>query len=360
MSEVKTRQPMCPGGKIQLPKINRDLSMENGKIVSSTITMNGSINSNDLCYNRCPNGEAPQADKISGNYFCLVPSLVTYQIKQYPKEPTVTKNSDGTETTIHIGDQIDYTKSYTVSCQSTDIMDFSTPQTGNENNTMFGTPIQIISGLYEDPLGPNDLRSSDYRAKGDYKWFCKRPMYGAPPLGALQSAYEAINPDIIKASEDIPEECQSAVEMASKSGSEILGVGSAGATTSSGSKNNASCALKNVNQKAAIGISNGVQIVQDQKYTISPANPLTIINTNGGDGTPVPNTITTTDANTGAISVGLAGVSAMSMGGASAGFGVSLAAGASSNGGGAGFGVSVAARPPYCNTSSGANRPECQ
>ena len=143
MSTLTTRQPMCSGGKIQLPTINGnkigDISMSaNGSITvngNTDITMNGNILPTDLCYNRCPNGEAPQVDKANGQYFCLVPSLVTYQVAQGSVD---TKTSDN----------IDYTKSYTVSCQSTDLMDYSTPQTGNTKNIMFGTPILIKIGLY--------------------------------------------------------------------------------------------------------------------------------------------------------------------------------------------------------------------
>jgi len=303
MSEVKTRQPMCPGSKIQLPKINNNFAMENGKIVSSTITMNGSINSNDLCYNRCPNGEAPQADKMSGNYFCLVPSLVTYQIKQYPKEETVTTDDKGIETRSKYSDQIDYTKSYTVSCQSTDIMDSSIPQ-DNIYNTMYGTPILIKSGLYENPLGPNDLRSPNYISSGEYKWFCKRPMYGAPPLGALQSAYEAINPDIIKASEEISAECESAVVMASISGSAMIGPGSANPSSSLTESKKTACSPKNLNEKAAIGISNGIQIVEQTQQTQLPAaNPLNIVTNINDNGTAVPGTATQTNADTGAVTL---------------------------------------------------------
>ena len=338
MSEVKTRQPMCPGGKIQLPKINRDFSVVNRKIVSSTVTMNGSINSNDLCYNRCPNGEAPQPDKMSGNYFCLVPSLVTYQIKQNPKEGTVTNDVNGIETKIQKPDEIDYSKSYTVSCQSTDIMDFSTPQTGNTNNTMFGTPIQIISGLYENPLGPNDLRSSNYDASGEYKWFCKRPMYGAPPLGALQSAYEAINPDIIKASENIPAECESAVDMSSISGSTSI-------SSLSGSKNTALCSPKNLNEKAAIGISNGIQIVEQTQTTQIPtANPLNIVQSVHDNKIPVPNTITQINADTGAVTIM-----------PNNNYGVS--ANIRTNTGDL---VVRKLYPAYCNTAEKANNPECK
>lgn len=311
-TNITTRQPMCSGGKIQLPKINvsinnvSGLSYLNPESNKNIVTMNSAISSDDLCYNRCPNGEAPQVDKMSGNYFCLVPSLVTYQIQQNPKEPTVTNNSDGTETTIQKGDEIDYTKSYTVSCQSTDITDFSNPQgdiTKNTNNTMFGTPILIASGLYEHPLGPNEIRSFDYVANADYKWFCKRPMYGAPPLGRLQSPYEAINKDIMEASADVPVECQSAVINSSLS----MINQPKGAADDKKQK-----CKPTLTQKAAIGISNGVPMVQEQKTPIPIAAPLTIVPNNYSDGITVPNTITKTDASTGAVTSmgGLIGASA--------------------------------------------------
>jgi hypothetical protein len=182
-----TRQPMCSGGKIQLPKINNngtDISLmkdkDDGSIkfnyINTEISINGNIKENDLCYNRCPNGEAPQVDKHNGQYFCLVPALVTYQVKQGELN-----NQDNKSTQ----DSIDFSQPYTVSCQSTDLMEPNQVQNIDNKNIMFGTPISIKSGLYESPVPPGALRSSNYNPGGDFKWFCKRPMYGAPPLGVL-------------------------------------------------------------------------------------------------------------------------------------------------------------------------------
>lgn len=291
-----TRQPMCSGGKIQLPTINRnkigDISMDaNGSITvngNTDITMNGNILPTDLCYNRCPNGEAPQVDKANGQYFCLVPSLVTYQVAQGSVD---TKTSDN----------IDYTKSYTVSCQSTDLMDYSTPQTGNTNNIMFGTPILIKSGLYESPVPPNSIRSSDYSPDGAYKWFCKRPMYGAPPLGILQSPYDAISNEIINASKDIQEDCKTAIDN--------------GLASASGLKNECK---PNINKDAALALSGGLPI-NESTITQMPLNSsLNLIRNSNSAGIVLPNTFTVTDANTGAVTFSGVGISGNSVIGASA------------------------------------------
>ena len=281
MSDPNTRQPMCSGGKIQLPKINKDSK-----------TMSAAIYSDDLCYNRCPNGEAPQVDKASGGYFCLVPSLVTYQIKQNPKEPTITNNSDGTETRVQKADEIDYTKSYTISCQSTDLTDSSNPQTGNTNNTMFGTPILLKSGLYEDPQISGKLRSAKYIPSGEYKWFCKRPMHGAPPLGALQSPYEAITQDMIDASAEIPEDCKSAIDN-----------GSDNILFNSPTPAKRECKLK-LFEDTVLSLTNGVTLEAGETKEIKTVTSLEMVSINDSKGVTVPGTATVTNPETGEVTSG--------------------------------------------------------
>jgi hypothetical protein len=291
-----TRQPMCGGGKIQLPAINRrqgiaeaTLNSEGNFDISeyrNDVTMNANITGNDLCYNRCPNGEAPQVDKKNGQYFCLVPALVTYQVKQNSRTPEIKNESDGTRTTVQKVDEINYTKSYTVSCQSTDLLDYS-PQTGNkENNIMYGIPIQIKSGFYESPMSPGTLRNVNFSPDGESKWFCKRPMYGAPPLGALQSPYEAITPQMVMASTEISDDCLSHINN--------NGVYS--------TEKNVKCEPRSAITNAAIAITGGVPLVSNNVDDSSViATPLTVVQSSDSTGVTVPNTTTSTNPNTGVV-----------------------------------------------------------
>ena len=209
-TDVVIKPPMCAGGKIQLPRINRssvmtvksDIKESNNipKIHSiADTTINNKITEDDLCYNRCPNGEAPIPDFFSGQYMCLVPASVTYTVtsgKGSSPDPT---NTDGTD------DTIDYSKGYNVSCQSTDIINLgeSGIQTGNENNIMFGTPVLLKSSLYEDPLPSNSVRSSNFIPNGNPKWFCKRPVFGSPTINQVQSPYNFVNSSVINNSTEV-------------------------------------------------------------------------------------------------------------------------------------------------------------
>ena len=191
---VVVKQPMCSGGKIQLPHINRknavtystilheDHGTSFAKISSiDDISINNKTTDNDLCYNRCPNGEAPVPDFISGQYMCLVPATITYTA------------ISGTIGEIPTDDSIDYEKGYTVSCQSTDLMNQSGSLQNHKNNIMFGTPVLLKSGFYEDPSPPGTIRSNDFIPAGNSKWFCKRPVFGSPTINQVQSPYEYIS-----------------------------------------------------------------------------------------------------------------------------------------------------------------------
>ena len=191
---VVVKQPMCSGGKIQLPHINRknavtystilheDHGTSFAKISSiDDISINNKTTDNDLCYNRCPNGEAPVPDFISGQYMCLVPATITY---------TAISGTIGETPT---DDSIDYEKGYTVSCQSTDLMNQSGSLQNHTNNIMFGTPVLLKSGFYEDPSPPGTIRSNDFIPAGNSKWFCKRPVFGSPTINQVQSPYEYIS-----------------------------------------------------------------------------------------------------------------------------------------------------------------------
>jgi hypothetical protein len=260
-SNTVTRQPMCPGDKIQLPTINRGqignyIKNASGDVVisssgsSSTITMNNTILNNDLCYNRCPNGEAPQVDGNTGQYFCLVPALVTYQIKRGDPDAKPATN-----------DSIDYesTSPYTVSCQSTDILNISEPQFNNKGNTMYGVPLLLKSGLYEDPLPPNTVRSSNYIPSGDFKWFCKRVMSGAPPLGSIQSPYESISQEITKNAENIKTNIKKTCNPIDRSSS----INGSAALESEDSKSLDECPPDySLSQEAVNSLSGGLRIVQ--------------------------------------------------------------------------------------------------
>jgi len=282
-----TRQPMCPGGKIQLPSINGkkienvsvDKNGEFKKNTSSGLTMNSNILSHDLCYNRCSNGEAPIVDSKSGQYYCLVPSLITYKIKQGVKP---------TESDKGVPDSIDYSSPYTASCQSTDLISYE-PQIGNAGNTMFGMPILLKSGLYEDPMDPNTLRSPNYDPNGDLKWFCKRVMYGAPPLGSIQSPYETISTDIVNASTNVSKECKSIIESNSV-GANINDAGS--------QKTTSECA-PNLNASAAIAISAGIPIVLPNPGIIK--NELSIQQDVNSKSVSVPNTQAIVNPDTGVV-----------------------------------------------------------
>jgi hypothetical protein len=184
---------MCYGDKMQLPYINKgaagtysfNTKNELEYSQNNSIQMNNSIRQDDLCYNRYPNGEAPQVDATTGHYICYVPALITYQVKN---------GASGSS------DTLDTANSYTVSCQSTDLPDIS--QTGKSGYAvMFGTPILIKSGLYEDPAPPNTVRSSNYTASGDNKWMCKRIMHGAPTKEMVQSPYESISKSLVSAND---------------------------------------------------------------------------------------------------------------------------------------------------------------
>jgi hypothetical protein len=168
--------------------------------------MNNSIRQDDLCYNRCPNGEAPQIDSTTGHYICYVPALITYQVK------------NGTSGS---SDTLDTANSYTVSCQSTDLPDMS--QTGKSGDAvMFGTPILIKSGLYEDPAPPNTVRSSNYTASGDNKWMCKRIMHGAPTKEMVQSPYESLGKFISSANDSASTKVKDAITGGKNSSIEIV------------------------------------------------------------------------------------------------------------------------------------------
>jgi len=210
-TDIVVKPPMCAGGKIQLPKINRSSVMTVNSNVNNNndnipkihtiadTTINNQITDDDLCYNRCPNGEAPIPDFFSGQYICLVPASVTYTVKPgkgRSPDPNITEGSD---------DTIDYTKGYNVSCQSTDLINLGEAgiQTGNENNIMFGTPVLLKSSLYEDPLPTNAVHSADWKPDGNPKWFCKRPVFGSPTINQVQSPYQFINSSVINNSEPI-------------------------------------------------------------------------------------------------------------------------------------------------------------
>jgi len=286
----RTRQPMCAGGKIQLPAINGRETTSVSKDATGLIknesnqkqfSINGNILRNDLCYNRCPNGEAPQIDETHGQYFCLVPALVTYSIIQ----------GDSLQKTQ---DKIDFATPYTVSCQSTDLLDMSTQQSGNTGNVMFGTPVLIKSGLYESPVSPYSVRASDFTPSGDNKWFCKRPMYGAPPLGALQSPYEVITDAISEASNDISN-CKTSID---------------NATVSSGpsaSNQKSNCNKIGVMAEAALAISGGLPISMNTNNEMTvpegTSQSLNLVATPNNNGIAIVGTNSFTDPNSGATSM---------------------------------------------------------
>jgi hypothetical protein len=200
------KQPMCAGGKIQLPTINRSdvLSIknkiDNNKSVPmindiQEITINNIISDDDLCYNRCPNGEDPVPDSISGQYICLIPATVTYKVIS-----GVGAETDPNAPILSQMDKIDYSQGYSVSCQSTDLNTIGLEGKQFDNkNLMFGTPVLKKSGLYENPARPSVIRSIDNPINGNLKWFCKRPVFGSPTINQVQSKYQFIN-NIVTAS----------------------------------------------------------------------------------------------------------------------------------------------------------------
>jgi hypothetical protein len=200
------KQPMCAGGKIQLPKINKKDIITIKNVVEDPagnipiinnigeMSINSIVTDEDLCYNRCPNGEDPTPDFLSGQYTCLIPATVTYQVI-----PGVNAEVDPNEPNLDNVDKIDYTKGYNVSCQSTDLnpIGLDGQQMGNTNNLMFGIPILKKSGLYEDPLQPYMIRSPDFSIVGNQKWFCKRPVFGSPTINQVQSKYQFISNAVV-------------------------------------------------------------------------------------------------------------------------------------------------------------------
>jgi hypothetical protein len=203
---ISVKQPMCAGGKIQLPTINKkdvisirnDTTETDGNIpminTINKMSMNNIILEDDLCYNRCPNGEDPRPDFLSGQYTCLIPATVTYSVI-----PGTDAEIDPNNPKLDQLDKINYEKGYTVSCQSTDLNNIGLDgqQTGNLNNLMFGIPILKKSGLYENPTKPNVIRTDDFLVGGNQKWFCKRPVFGSPPINQVQSKYQFLNNTVV-------------------------------------------------------------------------------------------------------------------------------------------------------------------
>jgi hypothetical protein len=278
-----TRPALCPAGKIQLPSINRgargiysiDSSNKLSYSMTSSATLNSTIIDSDLCYNRCPNGEAPQVHAETGEYHCLVPALITYQIKQ--GTPNTAAIGDASN---EVNDAIDFSKSYTVSCQSTDTLDTNTPQTGNTGNIMYGTPILLKSGYYEDPTKPGEVRSTIFSASGNNKWFCRRIMSGSPNISQIQSVFQGVNNAFAdKLSNGSRQTCDPSIGNCSSTDKTIKEI------------------TNNELNDAANSISNGLQMVIPT--TVSHSTNIAVVNQSNGDGVPVLGTGVVNDSNTG-------------------------------------------------------------
>jgi len=277
-NDTIVRQPMCNGGKIQLPSIYKSKS-ESGEY--ENIRMNDQILESDLCYNRCPNGEAPRPDPENGIYYCAVPALVTYNVNM----------GVSNETTGIIGPDTLKNDSYSVSCQSTDIT---------------GGPVLSLSGIYEDPTPPNTIRSINYTVSGTPKWFCKRPMYGSPNISHVQSEYESLTKNITQQQPILPNVCKSIIFSSSSSSQGIPNFSISGATgTQLTEKEQEMCFPSNLTSvsNAALSISNGIPIQSAVTNSNLMGGGLAIAQSASAPVQIVPGSAVAVDKNTGTVVV---------------------------------------------------------
>jgi len=270
-SDTIVRQPMCNGDKIQLPRINKETTCttDKGKNTCNTTvdSINDSIISHDLCYNRCPNGEAPQVDPENGTYFCYVPALVTYNV--------LSKNDSV--------DTLDYANGYSVSCQSTDYAD-STDK--SKPSTMYGTPILFKGGLYEDPTPPNTIRPIGFTPVGDNKWFCRRPMHGSPNISQVQSPYESLTKNISQTTNMLSTNCKSVIQGVNSYNTPSTNKGN-GATIINNTTNSSCISdISDIPTVANLAITNGVKTTaaSSNSLTLQPGLSIVASNINTSDG----------------------------------------------------------------------------